>query len=257
MKQLNHDYKWLQFKVGSNEFNATAVKSQKCNFKIIQCRCLIRGHINILSYLPDFCIHVGKRQAALSHSISGNEIHRHSSSTSQTWAHNLLRSDCWAQLAGGSGVHSAQLHLTPENGCQYYDFSSISVYYCVIVYSCPTQGRVEGCRPYIEGLKITRLSADHARHTITEAINWNSWDECGEMVKCNLWQGKNGRNFEKTYPGTVSSISKRVWSVWDSNSRPQDELWATDRLRHGVSLFVVFILIELKLRFRIICNFFK
>ena len=57
--------------------------------------------------------------------------------------------------------------------------------------------------PYIKGLWITRMPADHACRTITGA------DEI-KFVKG-----------EKSYPDPISSTTKHTWSGRDANSGPQ------------------------------------
>ena len=54
----------------------------------------------------------------------------------------------------------------------------------------------------ILGPWVARVPADYAWRTITRAdeMKRNGWDECGEMVEWNLWQGKTGETPWKTYP---------------------------------------------------------
>ena len=53
--------------------------------------------------------------------------------------------------------------------------------------------------PDIVGQWMSRVPADHACRTITRAdeMKRNGWDECGEMVKWNLWKGKREKPREK------------------------------------------------------------
>ena len=57
--------------------------------------------------------------------------------------------------------------------------------------------------PFTEGLRVARMSADHAPSQ--GRVKWNEmkrnvWDECGEMVEWNLWKVKTGETPRKTYP---------------------------------------------------------
>ena len=55
--------------------------------------------------------------------------------------------------------------------------------------------------PYIDDLWIVRKSADQAWRTMAEAdeMKRNEWDEYGEIVKWNLWQGKTEETPREIY----------------------------------------------------------
>ena len=49
----------------------------------------------------------------------------------------------------------------------------------------------------------------------------NEWDDCGDMVEWNLWQGKNGKTPRKTYPDFILPTIKPTWSDRYANLGPQ------------------------------------
>ena len=69
--------------------------------------------------------------------------------------------------------------------------------------------------PYIKSKWMERVPADlpdaHHRDGWNE-MKRNDWNECGEMVELNLWQGKTGVTPRKTYPDSVSYTTKLTWS---------------------------------------------
>ena len=76
-----------------------------------------------------------------------------------------------------------------------------------ILNSCPTQGGSKTemrWSPYIQGLRIARMPADHAWRTITgtDEIKWNETNEISvKNDRMKFVAGGNGRNPKKNLPG--------------------------------------------------------
>ena len=80
----------------------------------------------------------------------------------------------------------------------------------------------------------------HHHRGVWNGIKRNEWNECGEMVKWNLWQGKWEKPLEKPTqaPFPPSRNLHGETRTWD----PSGGRWASNRLRHGADTNQLFFL---------------